>query len=199
MADEEGVQTRAFTLFRSMKRYFELNAQTEEQRANANAILQHSRSIKTEMWTELLRLLKPLMASNKISMPKELAEPESDQDFDFLEFLLKYVYTDPEQRRSLPMPLARPIAQTWKEWFMEKGITWISARGSTSGKFATGLIELFAAVVVANYLSGAWNCSLGKDKDKNEDKSDNTKPEDKGKEAESNDDLDFGNCLFVCL
>ncbi|CAL9027357.1 unnamed protein product [Prunus brigantina] len=64
------------------------------------------------MWTELLRLLKPLMASNKISMPKELAEPESDQDFDFLEFLLKYVYTDPEQRRSLPMPLARPIAQT---------------------------------------------------------------------------------------
>ncbi|CAB4287966.1 unnamed protein product [Prunus armeniaca] len=69
---------------------------------------------------------------------------------------------------------------------MEKGITWISARGSTSGKFATGLIELFAAVIVANYLSGAWNwnCSLGKDK------SDNTKPEDKGKEAESNDDLD---------
>ncbi|KAL6273033.1 hypothetical protein ACE6H2_023725 [Prunus campanulata] len=53
------------------------NAQDDQKRSNAHAIVQYSMSIKIEMWNELLPKLMPLMESNKISIPQELDEPKS--------------------------------------------------------------------------------------------------------------------------
>ncbi|KAI5319867.1 hypothetical protein L3X38_039575 [Prunus dulcis] len=70
------------------------------------------------MWVQLEAKLIILMDINKISLPGNLVQPQSYQDFDVLVFLLRYVHTAPDQRCSLPTPLARSISPTWTGWFI---------------------------------------------------------------------------------
>ncbi|KAI5319862.1 hypothetical protein L3X38_039570 [Prunus dulcis] len=136
MADEEVREniedSPEFKLFLSMKRYLEFrqavqndrdSAEDDQRHSNAQAILRYSESVKTQMWVQLEAKLIILMDINKISLPGNLVQPQSYQDFDVLVFLLRYVHTAPDQRCSLPTPLARSISPTWTGWFMQKGVS----------------------------------------------------------------------------
>ncbi|PQQ01996.1 hypothetical protein Pyn_28582 [Prunus yedoensis var. nudiflora] len=206
MADE---QTLEFQLFLSMKRYYEFqpvvendrdNAEGDEKRSNASHIVQYIDSVKTDLWNELRPKLIVLMERNKIS--QSLSEPRSEEDFDVLEFLMRY----PNQPRSPRRPLASPVPPTWTEWFKKNGASWISARGSAGGKFATAMLQLLASVLFAKLISGAWNWSLVKDQETADKDAAHTEPEDtelkdKGKgKGKENEDLDLvGQIAKVAL